>query len=388
MAIKMKKYTWIGLFIAVAIMAAGGLWFFFPSKQVSKSSLAVDLGEHPVYKNYLFKKDEGVIYMGTQPLYVPTGLITEAMRRDLLLYKDLEELGLQLHCFAFLKGNDVNFFLHRGQLDIGIGGDMPAIGIAARMPVIIPAIVQSGPTSLVTRQPVLIKDLKGKRIAYALGSNAHYMLLNLLSTEGEPDKDFELIPMEVSHMPEALHQGEVDAFAAWEPTVEIAVQTYGCQAFFSNTSTGYIYFSKSLAAKHPEAMKCILAAEIRAINWIKKDTNNLKKACRWALEAGLLLTGRKIPLTVPQYAKLAEKDLLGRFSIISNRIPEASLRENATLHTEFLFLKKIGKINGGGRWETVRNSFDTTLADEITNNRVKYNTDQFDYDDIAVNELH
>ncbi len=103
-----------------------------------------DLDSHPVYQAYTFDESDSVIYIGTQPLYIPTGLITEAIKRDTLLHESLDALGMKIEFFPYFKGNDVNHFIRNGSLDAGVGGDMPALSIASTHDVIIPALVQYG----------------------------------------------------------------------------------------------------------------------------------------------------------------------------------------------------------------------------------------------------
>ena len=91
-----------------------------------------NLSEHPIYRTYSFGSSDNVIDIGTQPLWVPTCLISEAMRHDNILRDALSERGLEVRFHAFLKGADINFFLERGDLEVAIGGDMPALVAAAR----------------------------------------------------------------------------------------------------------------------------------------------------------------------------------------------------------------------------------------------------------------
>ena len=91
-----------------------------------------NLSEHPIYRTYSFGSSDNVVDIGTQPLWVPTCLISEAMRHDNILRDALSERGLEVRFHAFLKGADVNFFLERGELEVAIGGDMPALFVGQR----------------------------------------------------------------------------------------------------------------------------------------------------------------------------------------------------------------------------------------------------------------
>ena len=110
-----------------------------------------DLSDHPIYRNYEFGQDDSVIDLGTQPLWVPTCLISEVMQRDTVLYAALAEQGLRIRFHAFLKGADVNFWLRRGELEVGIGGDMPALTAAADSSVLVATLIQKGLCAIVAK---------------------------------------------------------------------------------------------------------------------------------------------------------------------------------------------------------------------------------------------
>lgn len=103
---------------------------------------------------------------------------------------------------------------------------MPALSAAATMDIIIPVLMQQGFISILARQPMLIRKLRGKRIGYAFGSNAHYALLSILSSAGITEDDVQLVSMDTHEMADALSQGTIDAFSAWEPTPAIARARY------------------------------------------------------------------------------------------------------------------------------------------------------------------
>lgn len=369
----------VGIFLSaflILLIIVFGFKSLGPKKAVFPSA---DLTKHPVYGKYKYEGSENHIYIGTQPLYSPTGLITEAMKRDNLLRKKLLELGMELHFHPFFKGNDANFFLKHGDLDAGIGGDMPAIRMAATSRIVITSLIQYGPTSIVAKKLMLLKNLRGKRIGYALGSNAHYMLLSALSSAGLNKEDVHLIPLEVSQMTEALKTGTIEAFAAWEPTPGITLIKYPYFAIHKKLSSGYIYFKKSFSDKYPEALRHILASKIRAIRWIKRDHKNLLLSSQWAIQTSERLTGEKFSLTIEQNAELAGKDILGRHSILTPEIPESDLVKGGPINKEFNFLSNLGLIPSSSNWNTVQASFDQRIVTEILTNSRKYNLSVFDY---------
>ncbi len=331
---------------------------------------APDLSEHPIYSKYDFGSSEDVIDIGIQPIWVPTCIISEVMRRDKVLKEQLSELGFEIRFHSFMKGADVNFFLGRGDLEAGIGGDMPAITAAAEFDAVIAGLVQHGFCTIVSNRHMLVSELRGKRIAYAFGSNAHYALLEALSSEEISESDVSLIALDVNEMPQALDEGRIDAFSAWEPTPTIAKVLYEDQvSVHRSLSTGYLYFARSFAEQQPEAMFLIVASKLRALDWLKTSKDNTLEASGWAVQAGQSILGKGSVLTAEDYASLAAADLLG---LSTPLMPKEDLIPGATLSREFEFLKSLGKISADASWEKVQTRFDHSIVDSVLSGGAKY----------------
>ncbi len=326
------------------------------------------LPHHGAYRDYDFGQGRDIIDVGTQPLWIPTNLITEAMQRDAILSESLARRGLTLRFHAFFKGADVNDFIRSGDLEAGIGGDMPALVAAAEGRIQIAALAQYGFCSIVAGHPVLLHELGGKRIAYASGSNAYFALLRALSAGGLTEADIERIALDVHEMPSALAAGGIDAFAAWQPTPFIAESHYGNQVVVHQSlCSGYLYFSQTFSEQQPDALRQIVAAELRAVGWLGYRKNRLR-AARWALEKTEAFSRRLPRLNERDYAALAWNDLIGIASIPS--LPEADLLGNGRLAREFELLRRLDKIDDNATWEQVRRRFDRSLiADVLSTSR-------------------
>ncbi len=347
--------------------------------QQSPQPPEADPSQHPVYASYDFERDQHVINFGTQPLFSPAGVITAAIARDGVLSEQLRARGMEIRYFPFLKGSDVNFFLGEGLLDAGIGGDMPALVAAATLNVVITSFVQIGPTSIVAYRYMLASELRGKRIAYAAGSDAHFSLLSVLASEGIPEDQVRMVPMDVDEMPGALLDGAIDAFSAWEPFVSVSLDGDPNHAVVQRTlSSGYLYFSQRFVDQHPEATSEILAAEFRAIAWITSSFGNLLVASGWAIEDGLGLTAAASAVTPAVLARAATLDMLSLGLDI--RVPHSFLEEDGQLTVEFAFLQRRGQIIASASWELARESFDDSFTIEIASNPVQFRLWEFQYD--------
>ncbi|MEO5356584.1 MAG: ABC transporter substrate-binding protein [Nitrospirae bacterium YQR-1] len=338
-----------------------------------------DLSNHPIYSKYKFEVNENIINIGVQPLYSPTGVITEALKRDTILRQSLSRLGLEMRFYSFLKGSDVNYFMKNGSLSVGISGDMPTIILASSFDVVIPSLIQMGYTAVIAKQPVLIKELKGKKIGYAYGSNAHYALLAALAQEGLSEKDVTLIPLESLEMPAALKNNKIFAFSAWEPVTTLSTrENTETFAIHKMLTTGYISFRKSLYEKQAEAVYHILAAEVRAIRWLLRSRENRIRAASWVIQSvNNLYTTQPLNLTEELIDELSLKELSNITS--APIIPEKITSEGGPMYNEFIFLKKIGLLPYDTDWNKAYNSFTNVALIKVLDKAEAYRLNEFQY---------
>lgn len=184
--------------------------------------------------------------------------------------------------------------------------------------------------------------------------------------------------MEVHELPEALFRGKIDAFAAWEPIVTSAKKKYpGFVNPFQSMTTGYLYFRKEFSVEHKEAMRQVLAAVIRALDWLNADRQNLLLACNWNILESQKLTEDLDGLSPEELASVAIKDLLQTPDKIA--LLRDDLKEFGTLYKEFQFLKRHGIIPESTLWESVRAGFDTEIIESIRKERTKLKLNTFNY---------
>lgn len=360
------------LFLSLAFLSAGCSHPKDPDVAVGNLDYP-NLSTHPIYKDYIFSGEENVIDFGEQPLWIPTSSISEVMKRDNILKEELSRLGYSLKVHPFLKGNDVNYFLKRGDLEAGIGGDMPALRAAAESNAIIVAIIQDGPVSIVSRDIAEVRGLKGKKIAYALGSNAHFYLLNTLKKNGIEISDVKLVQMDVDSMPGALEDRSIDAFSAWEPTPKITLEKNpNFIVTHKGRSYGFLYVSQDLLERSPEGVYHLLASEIRAIWWLRNRDENIERAGEWAKDSSLLISPGGISLSEHLIMDLTKKDLPGIRTREYPRIPLDLLSDFGALEMEFEFLREQGFVSKEKTWEDVRKNFDLSVIETVISNPEKY----------------
>ncbi len=307
------------------------------------------------YEGYTFHNDRRINF-GIQPMWVPASAIIEVMKRDEELLASLKKYGYEIRWYDFSSGNDVNQFIKSGKLHGGIGGDMPALTLAAEMDIRIVSIIQYGACSIISRGLKSISNLEGKKIGYSRGSNAHFLLANSLSIMKIDLSKAGLVDMNVHEMPQKLMNGEIDAFSAWEPAPAIALKMDpGLTRTAKGYTLGFMYFSGSFFDAHAPLVREMALAQARAMKWMSAGIDNIHLSSRLALQAYENYTGSRSPLAVEDYSGLSKEDIIGIFRNPSIR-PNMLLK-NSSLHNEFKMLKDIGFIKKGAEWVDIQGKF-------------------------------
>jgi ABC-type nitrate/sulfonate/bicarbonate transport system substrate-binding protein len=152
-----------------------------------------------------------------------------------------------------LQPNSITFASGRLVLD-AVAGDHVLIGTAAETPVVFAALngvpvriiatTNNGngapyePFELVANQSIkTAADIKGKRIGYSQGTNAHYYLSKLLEKQGLKWTDINAISLSPGDFVSSLVNGSLDAFVWTEPAISQAV-TQGHGRFHAIATPG------------------------------------------------------------------------------------------------------------------------------------------------------
>lgn len=332
-----------------------------------------DPKDNPLYSNYIFSQNEKTIDIGEQPLWIPTATILEVIKRDNILKEELNKLGYTINYHSFLKGNDVNYFLKTGDLEVGIGGDMPAIRITSEDEIKIISLIQEGSVSIISKEIIEIQQLRGKRIGYALGSNAHFYLLNTLTKNDVDISQVELIQMNVNEMSNAIQNNKIDAFSAWEPTPTIAIKEDSeLIRMHTGKSYGFIYIKQDLMENHPEFVKHLLASQIRAISWLKQSDSNLLQASKWALDKLTEISPDYSILSARDIADITKKDIIGIRIHQYPRISYKIIENDNVIQKEFQLLQDLNLINMEIKWDQIKDSFDINILETIISNPNQY----------------
>ncbi|NMO00528.1 ABC transporter substrate-binding protein [Gordonia sp. TBRC 11910] len=218
----------------------------------------------------------------------------------------------------FDSGADVNTAFIARQIDFGAIGSAPvARGLSA--PLDIPyqvafvLDVAGDNEALVARNGTGINsvaELRGKRVATAFASTAHYSLLAALAQADVPAKDVNIIDLQPQASLAAWDRGDVDAVYTWLPTLDKLRATGKTLIASKQLATagkptldlGVV--ATSFAAAHPDVVDTWRKIEARALTTIKNDPNSAASAI--AAEMGITDADAKNQLSQGTYLTTAD----------------------------------------------------------------------------------
>ena len=145
--------------------------------------------------------------------------------------------------------------------------------------VIVAAVSEHHETKAIARKDKGItkpQDLKGKKVATLPGTNSDYFMYLFLEKHGLKPRDIRIISLSPSEMVIALVKGDIDAYFAWEPHIFFAKKELGDKAVVFDSDDIYngthtIVMQREFVTKHPETVKKIITALLRAELFIKQN---------------------------------------------------------------------------------------------------------------------
>lgn len=118
-----------------------------------------------------------------------------------------------------------------------------------------------------------IEDLKGKTVAFEIGSTSHFLLSYLLNEKGLTTKDIQVVENIAPDAGATFVAGKVDAAVTWEPWLSKANERAGGHLLVSSKDAPVIFdmpiFRADVVAFHPHEVKAMLRAVFEAQKWIE-----------------------------------------------------------------------------------------------------------------------
>lgn len=211
----------------------------------------------------------------------------EALQTLLKASGEQARLSSEVSYANFLGGPAILEAFRAGALDLAVVGNTPPIQAHAageKLP-IIAVRTNSGPDYQLAVRPGLVlnslKELKGRKIAYAEGTGRQPFMLSALKLAGLTKKDVTLVPLRAGDFPAAIRAGQVDVAALNEPHFSRYLRDFSAEKASAlpesahaglPTNTSYLYASET-ALKDPAryaAIRQFVASWIKANDWSVK----------------------------------------------------------------------------------------------------------------------
>lgn len=160
---------------------------------------------------------------------------------------------------------------------------------------------------LVKKEIQSAADLKGKKVAFEVGSTSHLLMLSVLKKAGLTDKDVEVVPMSAGDAGAAFMAGKVDAAVTWEPWLSKGASANGKVLVSTKDLPGIIVdsisFRKEVVDQRPDDVKAFVAAMAEAMDYWKANKDESNKI----MADGLKIDLKEFTGTVPGL-KFFDKD--------------------------------------------------------------------------------
>ncbi|MDD2768213.1 MAG: aliphatic sulfonate ABC transporter substrate-binding protein [Methylococcus sp.] len=199
------------------------------------------------------------------------------------LDRRLKQAGVTVDWAEFAFGPPMLEALNAAHLDFAASGETPPVfALAAKGSDLIYLGYESaspeGEAILVAKDSGIggISELKGRKVAVARGSNAHYLLIRALASAGLDWKDIQPVYLAPADARAAFANGTVDAWAIWDFHLA-AIQELGEARILADgkqlVQNYEIYTSRrDFIRQHPDLAKTVLEEIARTDEWAKTHT--------------------------------------------------------------------------------------------------------------------
>lgn len=256
--------------------------------------------------------------------YQKAATILSLLKEQGDLEKALAASGGSVQWFEFPAGPPMLEAMNAGSVDFGYTGESPPIfaqagGTPVRYIAYDPwstkaeAIVVPKDSAIQT-----VADLKGKKVAFAKGSNTNYLVVKALESVGLQLSDITPTYLSPADARAAFENGKVDAWAIWDPYLAVAETAANARIIVDATglapNRGYYLASQAFIDKHPDALKIVLDGVKTRSDWAKSNPTEVAKflATTLGIDAAPLEKAEKrreygvLPLTDEVIAKQQE----------------------------------------------------------------------------------
>ncbi|KQX57333.1 MULTISPECIES: ABC transporter substrate-binding protein [unclassified Streptomyces] len=249
---------------------------------------------------------------------------------------ELDGLPYRITWSTFTSGPPLLEAVNAGAVDIGSVGNTPpvfAAGADSKITVVSATHGDSaGEALLVPRDSPLrgVKDLKGKKVAVAQGSSAHFQLIASLEKAGLTLGDVRVTLLQPADALAAFTTGKVDAWAVWDPyTSQVLLSGKGRVLTDGRGLVNGLGFQVAAPAALADPAKAKAVGDLverlrRAQGWVFEHPEEWAKV--WAKETGLPYevalaavkrsNGTRIPVALDDAAVASEQRIADTFAAL------------------------------------------------------------------------
>ncbi|HEY9627069.1 MAG TPA: sulfonate ABC transporter substrate-binding protein [Coleofasciculaceae cyanobacterium] len=264
-----------------------------------------------------------VVHIG----YQKAATILSALKSRGDLEKALAASGSSVEWTEFPAGPPMLEAMNAGSIDFGYTGEAPPIfaqaaGTPVRYVAYDPWSPQGEAIVVPKDSPIQkLSDLKGKKLAFAKGSNTNYLAVKALQSAGLKLSDVEIVHLAPADARAAFEGRNIDAWAIWDPYLSVAEQKADARIIKDATglapNRGYYLAAQSFIEKSPESLKTVLAEVTKVSDWAKQNPTEVAQflAPSLGIDAAVLEKAEKrrdygvLPLTeavIKEQQKIAD----------------------------------------------------------------------------------
>ncbi|MBW4580318.1 MAG: sulfonate ABC transporter substrate-binding protein [Tildeniella nuda ZEHNDER 1965/U140] len=199
--------------------------------------------------------------------------------------KRLKAEGVEVEWKEFPAGPPLLEALNAGAIDIGPVGESPPIfAQAAGGDLVYAAAIAPNPkgSGVLVREDSPIKavaDLKGKKVTFAKGSSANYLIVQLLEKAGLKYSDIQPIYLPPADARAAFVQGNADAWVIWDPFYAAGETGIKSRVVADgeglNKIGGYYITSRKFTTERPKLLKAILEEVRNLESWSAQNRDEV-----------------------------------------------------------------------------------------------------------------
>lgn len=246
---------------------------------------------------------------------------------------ELDKLDYEIKWSTFTSGPPLLEAVNAKAVDIGgVGNTPPVFAAAAKSKIVVVGATHGSSTGeaiLVPKDSALKSpaELRGKKIAVAQGSSAHFQLIASLQQAGLTPADVQITLLQPADALAAFNSGKVDAWAVWDPYTSQVLRS-GARILTSGegivNGLGFQVAAPGALADEgkSKAIGDYLQRLQRAQDWVFKHPEEWAKV--WSKETGLPYevafdavkrsNGTRVPVAVDDAAVASEQKIADTFT--------------------------------------------------------------------------